>query len=162
MLTVTGNSRQSQTDTGPDEIRDEPKLLLYNRSGDRPVSFDKPTIFISSRVHCGETIASFFLQGMFDFMAAFSPQAQVLLDNFVFKIIPLLNPDGVERGYWRNDTQGLNLNRVYSEPDPVRHPTIYACKAAIMHEYYKQRLCVYVDLHGHATKRGCFVFGNTI
>ena len=162
MLTVTGNSRQSQTDTGPDEIRDEPKLLLYNRSGDRPVSFDKPTIFISSRVHCGETIASFFLQGMFDFMAAFSPQAQVLLDNFVFKIIPLLNPDGVERGYWRNDTQGLNLNRVYSEPDPVRHPTIYACKAAIMHEYYKQRLSVYVDLHGHATKRGCFVFGNTI
>lgn len=99
---------------------------------------------------------------MFDFMGAYGPQARVLLDKFVFKIIPLLNPDGVERGYWRNDTQGLNLNRVYSDPDPVRHPTIYACKAAILHEHKKQRLYVYVDLHGHATKRGCFVFGNTI
>ena len=128
----------------------------------RPQSFNKQTIFISSRVHCGETIASFFLQGMFDFIAAYGPQAQIILEKFVFKIVPLLNPDGVNRGYWRNDTQGLNLNRVYSEPDPIRHPTIYATKLAIMHEHAKQRLHVYVDLHGHTTKRGCFVFGNTI
>jgi len=99
---------------------------------------------------------------MFDFFAGYEEQARILLDKFVFKIVPLLNPDGVERGYWRNDTQGLNLNRMYLEPDPVRHPTIYAAKAAILHEHTKQRLHVYVDLHGHATKRGCFVFGNTI
>ena len=80
----------------------------------------------------------------------------------MFKIVPLLNPDGVERGYWRNDTQGLNLNRVYAEPDPIRHPTIYAAKLAILHEYNERKLHIYVDLHGHATKRGCFVFGNTI
>ena len=124
--------------------------------------FDKQTIFLSSRVHCGESAASFFLQGMFDLLGGYGPQAKVLLDRFVFKIIPILNPDGVVRGYWRNDTQGLNLNRVYSEPDPVRHPTIYACKQAIMHEYHKQKLHIYTDLHAHATKRGCFVFGNTI
>ena len=99
---------------------------------------------------------------MFDLLSEYGPQARVLLDKFVFKIIPLLNPDGVERGYWRNDTQGLNLNRVYSEPDPVIHPTIYAAKAAILHEYRKQKLHIYTDLHAHATKRGCFVFGNTI
>lgn len=85
-----------------------------------------------------------------------------MLENFVLKIVPLLNPDGVERGYWRNDTQGLNLNRVYAEPCPVRHPTIYAVKSAIMHEFNNDRLYVYADLHGHATKRGCFVFGNTV
>lgn len=99
---------------------------------------------------------------MFDLLSEYGPQARVLLDKFVFKIIPLLNPDGVERGYWRNDTQGLNLNRVYSEPDPILHPTIYAAKVAILHEYRKQKLHIYTDLHAHATKRGCFVFGNTI
>ena len=101
---------------------------------------------------------------MFDLLGANGPQARLLLSRFVFKIVPLLNPDGVERGYWRSDTQGLNLNRVYSEPDPVLHPTIYAVKKAIMHEFHTKarKLHIYVDLHGHATKRGCFVFGNTI
>ena len=43
---------------------------------------------------------------------------QVLLENYVFKIVPFLNPDGVARGYWRFDTLGLNLNRYYKDPQP--------------------------------------------
>jgi len=85
-----------------------------------------------------------------------------MLKHFVFKIVPLLNPDGVFRGYFRNDTQGLNLNRVYAEPDPVLHPTIYGVKKAIMHEYNQKKLHIYTDMHGHVNKRGCFVFGNTV
>lgn len=84
-----------------------------------------------------------------------------MLQKFVFKIIPLLNPDGVNRGYWRQDTQGVNLNRVYEKPDPVLYPTIYAAKLAVMHEHRRDKLVIYTDLHAHCTKRGCFVFGNT-
>jgi murein tripeptide amidase MpaA len=80
----------------------------------------------------------------------------------VFKIIPCLNPDGVARGYWRNDIQGLNLNRTYIDPDPKVHPTIYGAKKVILQQNQLGRLKYYVDLHGHCTKRGCFVFGNTI
>ena len=54
------------------------------------------------------------------------PYAKILLENFVIKVIPCLNPDGVSRGYWRNDTSGVNLNRHYTEPSPVDQPTIYA------------------------------------
>jgi len=135
---------------------------LYPNGGERPATFDKPVIFISSRVHCGETCASFFMQGMFDFLSQYNIQSNLLLQHFVFKFVPLLNPDGVARGYWRNDTQGLNLNRQYADPDPILHPTIYAVKAAILHEYAQGKLFAYVDLHGHATKRGHFVFGNTM
>lgn len=42
------------------------------------------------------------------------------MEKYVVKIIPCLNPDGVSRGYWRHDTEGLNLNRTYSEPDIIR------------------------------------------
>lgn len=127
----------------------------------RPLLFDKPTIFITARVHCCETAASFFLQGMLDFLGGFSEQALILLQKFVFKIIPCLNPDGVNRGYWRHDTRGVNLNRVYDNPDPQLHPTIYASKLAVKHEHERGKLVIYLDLHAHATKRGCFVFGNT-
>jgi murein tripeptide amidase MpaA len=85
-------------------------------------------VFITARVHCGEIPASYFLQGMIDFLMEDEIQSQVLLDNFVFKIIPMLNPDGVSRGYWRNDTQALNLNRCYSNASKDLHPSIYAAK----------------------------------
>lgn len=70
----------------------------------RPFKFDKPTIFLSSRVHPGETPASYVLEGILNFMTAKHEQAQVLMDNFCFKIVPMLNPDGVYRGYYRLDT----------------------------------------------------------
>ena len=33
--------------------------------------FDKPVIFLTSRVHCGETPGQFMLQGMIDMLADF-------------------------------------------------------------------------------------------
>ena len=55
----------------------------------------------------------------------------MLLDNFVFKVVPMLNPDGVYRGYYRLDTLGQNLNRYYIEPCREGQPTIWAVKQAI-------------------------------
>ena len=102
------------------------------------------------------------LQGVLDLLMNFqSPHNQVLLDNYIFKIIPMLNPDGVARGYWRLDTLGLNLNRFYKEPTVKYHPTIFHTKKAVLETYAKGSLKLYVDFHAHCTKRGCFIFGNT-
>lgn len=58
-------------------------------------------------MHPGETPASFVLEGILDFLCQKDcEQARILLDNFVFKIVPMLNPDGVFRGYYRLDTNG--------------------------------------------------------
>ena len=65
-------------------------------------------------MHPGETPASYMLKGFLDFiLKEDNLQARTLLRHFVFKIIPLLNVDGVSRGFYRLDTQRLNLNRVY-------------------------------------------------
>ena len=82
-------------------------------------------------MHCGETVASYFLQGILDFLSANDHKSKTLLKNFVFKIIPVLNPDGVARGYWRTDCNGTNLNRKYEDPDKELYPTIYFTKQLI-------------------------------
>ena len=123
---------------------------------------EKPVCFFSCRVHCGETPGSFMLQGVIDMLCDFeNPQTKVLLDNYIFKIIPVLNPDGVARGYWRMDTLGQNLNRFYKEPTLEHHPTIYFAKNKVLEIFKEGNLKMYVDFHAHCTKRGCFIFGNT-
>ena len=91
-----------------------------------------------------------------------SESASILLENFQFKIIPLINPDGVSRGYYRLDTHNHNLNRFYLNPCPHEQPTVYQAKKAVVQQNNYKNLVLYIDLHGHASKKGCFIFGNNL
>jgi cytosolic carboxypeptidase protein 2/3 len=68
-------------------------------------------VVISSRVHPGETGASFMVKGIIDYLVGPSLGARILRDNFVFKIVPMLNPDGVINGNTRCNLAGVDLNR---------------------------------------------------
>lgn len=85
-------------------------------------------IVISSRVHPGETGASYMMKGIIDYLVGPSLGARMLRDNFVIKIVPMLNPDGVINGNTRCSLSGCDLNRVWMDPSPKLHPTIYHIK----------------------------------
>ena len=69
---------------------------------------------------------------------------------------------GVYRGHFRMDQMGENLNRYYCKPDLLKQPSIYAAKKLIEHYAKNKKLCFYLDLHAHASKRGCFIYGNVL
>ncbi len=124
---------------------------------------DRKVVFMSARVHPGETPAQHVLEGALRFLlrdGRRDPRAAALRENFVFKIIPILNPDGVSKGHYRADTRGTNLNRMYCEPTREAEPTILASKTMVMHYFAQGRLQLYMDLHAHASKRGVFIYGN--
>ena len=67
---------------------------------------------ISARGHPGETVGSWMMHGVIEFLTDLTnPEAKLLRDNFVFKIIPMLNPDGVINGNYRCSLSGCDLNR---------------------------------------------------
>lgn len=90
------------------DARDDGHKLLYpdndtrnGRAGGRACSFarSKPIIFISARVHPAETMAQWMFDGILDFLLRpDDPRAAALRDRFVFKLVPLVNPDGEQEG----------------------------------------------------------------
>ncbi|CAN0510831.1 unnamed protein product, partial [Scytosiphon promiscuus] len=63
------------------------------------------------RVHPGETNASWMMKGVLDYLTSDCPQAMALRDKLVFKIVPMLNPDGVIVGNQRCSLAAIDLNR---------------------------------------------------
>ncbi|KAJ9466975.1 Cytosolic carboxypeptidase 6 [Diplonema papillatum] len=123
---------------------------------------EKKIILISARVHPCETPASFVLEGVVDKLLNVheDPEAAALMDAFIFRIVPCLNPDGIIRGHCRNDPFGRNLNRFYQSPDRWGTPSIHHLKELFMSLQASGKLFYYMDLHAHHNKRGFFFYGN--
>lgn len=63
-------------------------------------------VILSSRVHPGESNSSFIMHGTLDYLTGDDEGARYLRNNFVFKVIPMLNPDGVIIGNYRCSLSG--------------------------------------------------------
>ena len=46
----------------------------------------KKTIILSSRIHPGETMVSYIIENVIDFLTGYSIEAKILRENFIFKV----------------------------------------------------------------------------
>ena len=98
------------TISGMNGIREEKEATLSNlfleESDNRPYMFEgKKTVFISARVHPGETPSSYSMRGILKFLVdKHDSRAMFIRKYFVILVIPMLNPDGVYHGHYRMDT----------------------------------------------------------
>ncbi|CAH8497848.1 unnamed protein product [Dicrocoelium dendriticum] len=120
------------------------------------------TVFITARVHPGETPSSYVCQGFIDFMVSDHPLAQELRYHLIFKVVPMLNPDGVFLGNYRCSLLGFDLNRQWRNPSQWAHPEIHATKLLLMKLDRSTTMDVnfFVDIHAHSTMMNGFMYGN--
>ncbi len=83
-------------------------LSITNRDKDpnSTKALAKKGIFLSARVHPGESNSSWIMKGIIEYLVRNSAEAQALRDHFIFKIVPILNPDGVINGNYRCSLAG--------------------------------------------------------
>ncbi len=122
---------------------------------------ERKGVFISSWIHPGETGASWILLGLIKFLLSDNKDAEALRNNFVFKIVPMLNIDGVIHGNYWTSLSGADLNWWWKHNNPDLYPTIYHSKQFCKKFYLEWDIVLHVDLHGHSWKRDCFMYGNT-
>lgn len=117
-------------------------------------------VVLTARVHPGETVGSWMMRGLLYFLTdPNNEEAKILRDNFVFKVVPMLNPDGVINGNYRSSLAGCDLNRRWKTPSKVIHPTVYAVKKLCKQVQEERGLILFCDLHGHSRKQNVFMYG---
>jgi murein tripeptide amidase MpaA len=65
------------------------------------------------------------LEGFINFLCEQSPLAIEILSRFTFKIIPVMNPDGVVCGNYRCNFAGYDLNRWWHKANAVGTESIF-------------------------------------
>jgi hypothetical protein len=133
-------------------------IITSFESTDEAIS-KRPAIIITGRVHPGESNSSFIVQGILDYLIEDNEVAKELRDKYVFKVIPMLNPDGVILGNYRWSLSGQDLNRQWVGPTSRLFPEIYNTKLMFKKTIESRKIFLFVDVHGHSRKKNVFMYG---
>jgi hypothetical protein len=136
-----------------------PLLTIGSKNSAKP----KKAVLIDGRQHPGEPLGSFVVESLILQILAPGVVGDVLRDNYVFYICPMLNPDGVLMGNQRYNSQCLDLNRIWKEPTKEKSPTIFAIKrlAKDIKDEFKD-VALFLDIHAHSRKFNCFFYSNPL
>jgi cytosolic carboxypeptidase protein 2/3 len=76
--------------------------------------YKRKGVLLTARMHPGEVVGSWMINGAIEFLTSSDPEADLLRKHLVFKIIPMLNPDGVVNGNYRCSLAGCDHIEKYS------------------------------------------------
>ncbi|XP_071854555.1 uncharacterized protein [Apostichopus japonicus] len=134
-------------------------LLTVSNFTDKNKQKSKKGVVVTARVHPGETNASWMMKGFLDFITSADSVANNLRKAFTFKIVPMLNPDGVIVGNYRCSLSARDLNRNFRHPKKQSFPTIWHTKTMLEEFGQETDVIAYCDLHGHSRKHNVFIYG---
>lgn len=133
--------------------------LLTITDADSNPEGGKMGIWIVARQHSAEVTGSWMADGFLDFVLSDDVRAQALRDRTVINIVPMVNPDGVFAGNYRDNINGFNLNRSWNDATLANDPEIVHVKNAIAawvsggNDY-----TFFADLHSTSGGRSNFAF----
>ncbi|KAJ7346036.1 hypothetical protein JRQ81_001986 [Phrynocephalus forsythii] len=134
-------------------------LTITNPSKSTLAAETKKAVVLTARVHPGEPNSSWVMRGFLDFILSDSADAELLRDLFIFKVVPMLNPDGVIVGNYRCSLAGRDLNRNYRTELRESFPCIWHTRAMIKRVLEEREVLLYCDFHGHSRKNNIFMYG---
>ena len=133
-------------------------LIITNFNDSFNSLANKKAIIFTGRVHPGESNSSYVIQGLIEFLVSNQAKAENLRKHFIFKIIPMLNPDGVIHGNFRMNSIGKDLNRMWTEENIENSPSIYFCHQMIKKTLDCREIYFFCDFHGHSNKHNFFLY----
>ena len=123
--------------------------LTIKATGSQP----REQVVLIGRQHPPEVTGALAMQQFVETLLSNDPIAIRFRERFETTVVPLLNPDGVDKGYWRHNTGGIDLNRDWGPFSQPETRLMQALLSDIDADPEKQ-LAAFVDFH--STQRDIF------
>ena len=129
------------------------KSVIGRSIEDRPIhglqiteSDDPGHVVIIGRQHPPEVTGSLGLMAFVDRLVEADGMAAEFRKEFQVTLVPLVNPDGVDRGYWRHNVKGVDLNRDWGS---FAQPETRAVRDRVLplHRPPDHRIYLWLDFH---------------
>lgn len=102
------------------------------------------TLIFVGRQHPPEVSGAVGLFAFADTVLGDTELARAFRKKYAVALAPLLNPDGVERGHWRQNTGGVDLNRDWG---PFTQPETRAIRDEIARLHEEAPIALFLDFH---------------
>ncbi len=115
----------------------------------------KRRVFIHARTHPAEVQANYVAKEAIKFLLDSGSQSQVLRRDFIFNIVPMYNPDGVQLGHSRLNAHLVDLESNWDQQ--VLEPEVTTLKRTF-ESYMKGPIPIEVALNLHSDQFNCTRF----
>lgn len=110
-------------------------------------------VLLISRQHPPEVTGTLALLAFVEEIAGESPLAREFRSRFQTRVVPVVNPDGVDLGHWRHNTGGVDLNRDWVT---FNQPETRAVRDALLRVKDQPGARVWFAADFHSTRRDVF------
>lgn len=110
-------------------------------------------VFLLGRQHPPEVTGTLALLRFVEKLAGDSPLAREFRRHYQVHVVPLVNPDGVDLGYWRHNTNGVDLNRDWVA---FQQPETRIVRSALLGVLERPGAEVWFAADFHSTNRDVF------
>lgn len=110
-------------------------------------------VLLISRQHPPEVTGTLALLAFVEEIAGESPLAREFRSRFQTRVVPVVNPDGVDLGHWRHNTGGVDLNRDWVA---FNQPETRAVRDALLRVKDQPGARVWFAADFHSTRRDVF------
>ncbi len=139
MNKMVANNAVSRSTIGASELG-RPIHKIESNSGNNT----KEYIFMIGRQHPAEVPGAWAMTSFIETLYANTDLARRFRDRFGIISVPVVNPDGVALGYWRNSTGGRDLNYTWG---PFVHKETLSVKNELDRFKGGDKLKLFIDFH---------------
>ena len=119
---------------------------------------NKKKILITSLQHAGEDCGGYFMEGIINKLLSDDPEAKKIRRDFIFYLIPVMNPDGLFQGCTRYNTNMEDLNSEWDDDMtdtsnlPVEPEVEFVKKWVKSYYDHGNKIDLFIDVHSHGQK----------
>ena len=124
-------------------------IELISITDSKVASHEKKTVFLMAMQHAGEDAGAFYLEGLINFLLSENEEAAMAREHFDFKLIPMMNPDGVFQGTSRYNAEMEDLNNIWFSEEKMQPEVAGVQRCFENMRDAGQDIDLFIDVHNH-------------